>query len=451
MPEEIKVEEGVTDIVKAIREKVDKGLSQEEAKTILDDYIKKAAELNPPKKEEVVVKGGNLDLSQFDQDRPQTLVEIHKSESKQDHIVKAQRLMDDCLLISTHLGCRPDQTERWQSLRSYVQKSELAKAMDTATAGAGAEWIPTGFSRELVDRIREATIFPQLFEHIPMPTDPYKFPRKTSNSKAYLASENTEVTASKVGTGNNTLNAKVLKTWVPTSEDLVEASIVALLKIIKQDMVDTLSAAVDDATLNGDITDPHMDSDVTDASDNRKAWKGLRKTALGLGTTKSLATFDLQTVLQLLQKAGRYAGAGGGIKQGFWTVGSLLAVKLLNLKDEKDNPIVTTMDKLGPKATILTGQLGVLAGRPVIESEYNREDLNAAGKYDGTTKTKTVMIYTRKDAFVYGDWKSVKTEMDKDIKKGTHDLVATIKLAFEDRIPDTETIIAMGINIDPNA
>jgi hypothetical protein len=61
-----------------------------------------------------------------------------------------------------------------------------------------------------------------------------------------------------------------------------------------------------------------------------------------------------------------------------------------------------TVDKFGPNATILNGQIGAVAGVPVIVSEWVREDLNATGVYDGITTTKTFNLCVNRNEWAMG-------------------------------------------------
>jgi hypothetical protein len=61
-----------------------------------------------------------------------------------------------------------------------------------------------------------------------------------------------------------------------------------------------------------------------------------------------------------------------------------------------------TVDKMGPNATILNGQIGSVFGVPVIVSEHVREDLNASGVYDGITTTKTFMLCVNRNEWAMG-------------------------------------------------
>ena len=444
MPAKLEVKANYKDMLEQIRKKSEGGLSKEEAREMIDDL-----QASLIKKLDKPIRKGHYEYNEFyDQGNPSSMVELHKSAAYEEkaHIKMAQSLMDDAYFLSVLMKCDARQTKPYRDLQQLISKSELGKAMDTATSGGGAEWVPTEVSRYFVDmvdldfRLAQEGIFPR----IPMPRSPMQFYRKTGHVTAYKGSEGIAPASSKITTANSTLAAESVKAYVPFTEEFEMESIIALLPSIKEDVQHATKAAIETAIINGDTSGTHMDSDITAAADACKLWKGLRKSTL-TASKVDLSTFNYQTVLRVKQKLGKYGSPG----ECFWTVGVLLATKLLNLQDQNNNPCVVTMDKLGPKATILTGMLGNLAGSPIIESEEARENLNASGVYDGSTDDKALLLYTRKNGYCIGDRAAIIVETDKNITTGITDLVSTRRLIFEDRIVDTEPTTAYGYNIDP--
>jgi hypothetical protein len=111
---------------------------------------------------------------------------------------------------------------------------------------------------------------------------------------------------------------------------------------------------------------------------------------------------------------------------------------------------VVTVDKYGPSATILTGELAKLDGIPIVVSEFVREDLNDAGVQDGMTETDTVLPLVYRPGFMYGDRRNVTmlvlrevyAEMDQDA------IIATQRLDFQAmHEATTEFIVGLGYNI----
>jgi len=282
-----------------------------------------------------------------------------------------------------------------------------------------------------------------------MPTDPFKLPRQTGFSTAYLKSENVAPPSSGLGTGQASLDAKTLAVFVPVSYELEEDSVFALLPVIKSDIISALASGIENATINGDDSASHMDSDVTSASDVRKAWKGYRKKALSSAKMDFLGTLTVEKMRSLRGALGIY---GVDPKDLAWVVSISGYIQLLNLKDSAGNPVVLTVDKYGPQATLLNGELGRVDGIPIIVSEYVREDLNASGVYDGITTNKTILILVYRRGFVFGNRRTAFIETFRDIKTGTIEIVASQRVGFVDRLDaSTQKIVGIGYNIASSA
>jgi len=359
--------------------------------------------------------------------------------SNSPEVVEFQKKWDDIYIVGSLLksaGQISDFRELslWKSYEALMKRSELAKAMDTATAGAGAEWIPTGFSAELIDKVQLALKVAAIHPRVPMPRSPFEIPGKKGFSTARLATEGSAVTESTVATRKITLSAKKLMVYVPFTYELEEDSIVALLPVIKADIVNALARGIENATINGDSGD----ADITAADDVRKAWKGYRAHTLAAAKL-DMATFNVSALRKLRKLLGIY---GSDVNELCWIV-SLSAESQMRGFAE-----LQTIDKYGQRATILTGEIGKIDGIPVITSEFVREDLNASGVYDGVTTDRTMILLVRRDGFIYGDRRQVLVETDKDIKKQTNDIVASQRLDFQPRYDaTTETIVGIGFNI----
>jgi HK97 family phage major capsid protein len=298
----------------------------------------------------------------------------------------------------------------WKSLSKTVSDKDkrvlasmgmLRKAMDSATSTEGAEYIPTGFSNQVHRLGRVPRKVAGLFTTIQMPTDPWKWPLEAADAVAYLTGESTSDTATKFtattpGTGNITFASKKFAARVLWSADLEEDSIVAIAPYVayKVDLAHT--DATEQAILNGDTTGTHQDSDTTNAADARKAWKGLRKLALQVasnGLSLDLSTFNTTGLRNLRKKMGKYGIMPDRLA---WIASINSFYSMLGLSE------VLTIQNYGNNATVVTGELAKFDGIPIVVSEFQRQDLNATGVYDGTTTTKTGLGLVNLDQFMIG-------------------------------------------------
>lgn len=363
-------------------------------------------------------------------------------EPSDDEAVRAvQRANDELYILSKVLGRPATELKYFEQLQ---QRGLLGKALSTTAAGAGAEWVPQGFSAQLVEAVNQELALGALHDHISMPTKSYQLPVEGSDPTAYLTSENAEITASDASTAKVVLDAVTIAARQLFSAEVSEDSVVPILPRLQAQLARALARGIENAMVNGDTSDTHMDSDVTDASDVRKAWIGYRKKALtDTGANADLSTLDAEGLLGIKKAMGRYAVDPA---ECVWVVGNSVFNQLLLLRDSANNPMVSTVDKYGPQATIVTGELARLFGIPVVVSALVREDLNATGVYDGVTTDRTALFLVNRRAWVLGDRRRITLEADKDIGKQQVQLVATWRGDFGHCF-GSDLTVGMGYNI----
>ena len=302
--------------------------------------------------------------------------------------------------------------DRWQ---------RVLRAMDTDTSNEGVDWIPTGIGSSLHERVRASGKVAPLFQRITLPTNPWKWPLEGADATAYRVAEPTGDTATKVGastpgTGAATFDAEIFGGRVLFSKSLEADSALAILPYVQRKLVQAFVDAEERAILDGDADGTHQDSDTNGAgaTDAAWAWDGLRKRALA------------------------NAGASGGSAL---TV-ALLAARRADMDHYGLNPAemafivpissyyalvtdsnVITVDKFGPQATILNGQLGSLYGVPIIVSEHVRTNLNASGVYDAITTTKTYALAVNRMEWVMGQRTPLALETDDSLYRETYQRV----------------------------
>lgn len=157
------------------------------------------------------------------------------------------------------------------------------------------------------------------------------------------------------------------------------------------------------------------------------------------GAKVNLDTFALHSIRRMRQAMGVF---GVDPAQLVFLTSMSVYHKMLNLDQ------VTTVDKYGPNATVLRGELGKLDGVPIVISEFARADLNASAVYDGVTTDRSILQLIRKDQFKIGNRREFRLESDRDITTGVNILVASQRLHFRDVAPyASNKIAAMGYNI----
>jgi HK97 family phage major capsid protein len=323
------------------------------------------------------------------------------------------------------------------------------QAMDSGTTAEGKEFVPTDLSASLIERVNASLLVAQLFPYVDMPTSPYEIPAfAITRTRGGLHAEQTADTGQtkikKITPASRkvTLTAKKFAVEVILSKELEEDSLIPMLPFLEQELVDYISADIEDSTINGDTAGTHQDSDVTTADDPRKQWDGLRKSLL-LGAKVDAANAALTSAMlrKNRQNMGRY-----GIRS------DQLAhlISIWNYIDLLGDANVVTMDKYGPRATVLTGELAKVDGVPVIASEYVRPDLNASGVYDGTTTNRSIALTVNTRGFLYGSRREMSVQVLNELyaESDQDAIIVTNRRAFAPRFPvATEKIVAAHYNV----
>jgi HK97 family phage major capsid protein len=335
-----------------------------------------------------------------------------------------------------------------QESRFYQEEFlPLAQAMDTATATEGAEFLPRELSPNLIERVNLELRVAALFPMIPMPTNPYDVPgRPVSRQKLGSAAENTADTGQTgfhkltPATRKVTLTAKKFAGEALVSKEAEEDLLIPMLPFMQEELVDYMAADIEDAITNGDTAGTQDTGWASD--DPRKNFDGLRKSALaaakidGAGATLSVA---------LLRGNRKAMGKYGVSPQKVAHVLSINAfIEILS------DTALLTLEKYGPQATVLTGELGKVDNIPVIVSEYVRADLNATGVFDNVTKTKTEAITVFRPGWFQGERRGLTVQVLRELyaEYDQDAILVSLRRAFAPRFPiATEPLVAITYNL----
>jgi len=320
------------------------------------------------------------------------------------------------------------------------------KALTSTGSATGDEWVPTDLSSELQRRLYLSSDLASLFasREVDMPTQPFEYPLGTTRPTFYLeTTENTAATASTPGTGKITLDAKKLMGKVEFSYEVEEDSIIPVLGYVQESLADAAAAAYESILINGDTTGTHMDSDTQlVAKAAERAWKGFRKLSMAITqlkldiSTGGINEANLRAIKKLMGKYGTKP------RDLLWIAGPA------GINDMAGIANVATLDKYGPKATIITGEIASFLGIPIIVSEANREDLNASGVYDGVTTTRGSILLVNTRYWLPGRRREFTVETDRDISSQTQYVVASFRRAFTPFETPSASIksVAIGYN-----
>lgn len=365
---------------------------------------------------------------------------------REDDVVEFHERADNLLLLATALDCHPRDT------RYYTEEYlPFVRALDSTTSAEGDEFVPTELSASLIERVNLPLRVAALFPTIPMPTNPFDIPgRGVSRQRLGKHAEQTADTgqtrfkAVTPATRKITLTAVKFAGEMIVSKEVEEDALIAMLPFMQEEMIDFLAGDIEDAIINGDAQGSHMDSDTTSSDDPRKALDGLRQHTQSTEKTDGSSASKL-TVAHLRTNRAQLG------KYGINPADLAHVVSMNSYLQLLDDSNVVTVDKIGPSATIVTGELGRVDGIPLVVSEYVRTDLNASGVYDGSTTTETIALTVYRRGFLNGIRREmtvqrlveIYAEFDQDA------IICSHRRAFQPRFPvATEPLVALTYNLD---
>ncbi len=339
--------------------------------------------------------------------------------------------------------------------------ADLRKALAVATAGSGAEWIPTGFSSSVLTTIELQMKVASLFATIAMPTNPYTLPIQTANAEGYLIPENvsdegTKIKASTPSTGNASFTARKLAGRVLFSEEINEDSIVAVRAFTVAELSKAIARAHETALVNGDrtgaagVASAHQDNAgtalFTSNYDPRLAFDGLRYIVLNQADTSTVAWGNAALADATMGALRLLMGKHGVFPSDLTWISSVdtylhAIYQLANIQ---------TLDKYGPQATVLSGEVMKYQGIPWIMSEYLFSNLDTTGLYTGTNEDRAMLLLVYRPGFLNGTRGGVTLASEMDIETDQIKLVAKRRVDFVDPYDATATgnvQVVGGINI----
>ena len=309
------------------------------------------------------------------------------------------------------------------------------------SSGVGAEWIPDELLPALERNLTAQRRVAAAFDTMALPNKTTLLPYLTTGFRPYIKSAATtddpaQYTSSSMVTEQRTITATGFAVRAQVADDAEEDSIIAVLPTVRSELISALVDGEEDAIINGD-TGTHQDdasgalaswnirgrwgaSGLGGSADHRRAWIGLRARAYDVSNTENRSSFNADTLLEDRSDLDSPHGIEGSL--------ILITSPEAYFKHLLAIDQVQTLD-VHPKPTIVSGQLGEIYGMPIIISEFLGGDLNASGLFTGSGATSGALLVNR-DRFKLGQLRGAQIEVDKDITRGTHQMVATVRESF---------------------
>jgi len=279
-----------------------------------------------------------------------------------------------------------------------------------------------------------------------MPTNPSDIPANLSDPTVYKVSENAAPPSSDEGTQKMTLSAVKLAAKVNFTEELVEDSIIPILPEIRTSIARAMAQAVDAVLVNGDTTTgtaniSYYGSSIT-STHRYLVFDGLRHQGLVDNTAgkSDLGALTVADFATLMGQLGKYATRPSNCA---FITDIYTYLKALSL-DEFE-----TVDKYGPSATIMNGELGKVYGIPVIiTEELGKTDSNGYINATAASNTTGSIVLVHKPSWLIGFKRQMDIELDRDADKDAYNLYCRIRIAFIDfGTSSSATHVAVGYNV----
>jgi hypothetical protein len=325
-------------------------------------------------------------------------------------------------------GVNPRMLEEWQS--------NLKAAMDSTTSGAGDELVDTQEARALWDDVNLETSVAPLFNTVQMPSNPFQIPLQLGDVNWYPGAENVATKSTALVTARQTLTAYELVAEVPWSYDLDEDAVIAMMEGLRRSLMRNAREVIDDVILNGDTTTTNninADGATISSTDAAKGqwllgFDGLMHLPLVDNTSQSVdhnAAVSDDMFNEVRTKLGRY---GVRPSETVYVTDVNTFIRSLSISNFR------TLDKFGPQATLLTGQLGAVEGIPVIVSEQMAladTDGKVTDAGNGTDTGRLLIV--NRSQWLVGFKRELSIETVRDAQKRQNIMVVSFRIGLQER------------------
>jgi len=340
-------------------------------------------------------------------------------------------------------GINPTMLDRWGDA--------LKAALDSTTAAAGDELVNTEEARELWDDVNLETAVASLFSTIQMPSNPFLVPVQLGDVNWYPGTENVATKSTTLATARRTLTAYELVAEVPWSYDLDEDSVIAMMEELRRSLMRNAAEVIDDVLINADTTtlnNINADGATITATDAGKGqwllgFNGIRHLPLVTATAMRVshsAAVDEDMFNELRRLTKKHAVRPS---ENVFITDISTYLKSLQLTS------VQTLDKFGPQATMLTGQLGAVEGIPLIVSEQMLLTASDGLVTDGTDGTVGGLLLVNRSQWRVGFKRELTIETVRDPIKRQNVMIVSFRIALQDQSGEasTQTHTALSYNI----
>ena len=319
---------------------------------------------------------------------------------------------------------------------SDEMKGIVSKALTATGAGTGDEYVPTGMASTMWEDALLGSRVASQFATVAMPTDPWVWPLSWGPITFRKGTQNTATTVTDPASASSTFTATELVAEVDFSYSLDEDSIIAVMPSLRTDFAVASADYIDKFVMNADSTNAatgNINLDDADPDDDSYylslGQDGLRHQILVDNTGQAADVSTTLTDALLRTGIGKLSTYGVDPNRlVMFTNPKTYLLSMLGLTN------VVTVDKFGPGATVLTGQLANYGGIAVIptNSISLAEDDGKVSTVGANNDEGTIVI-AHKDMWKVGYRRQFTLEVFRDVQKRMVVMVGSFRIAVGTR------------------
>ena len=344
--------------------------------------------------------------------------------------------MVDLAIMRSLLTAQQARPQDYDARALQAWEQSVQRAMDSTTAGAGDELVGREEARQLWADVNVETAVASLFETVTMPSNPFDIPLQLGDVNWYPGTANVAVSSTNLSTAKQTLTAYELVGMVPWAYELDEDAVIAMMAEVRATLLRNSAQVLDDIVLNADTSltgNINHDGTALTATTAGHAhylvgFDGLVHLPLVDNTAMRNdhnAAVSADMFNELRRKLGKYGLRPSELA--FVTdVNTFIAVQSITE--------FQTVDKLGPNATLLTGQLGSVEGVPVVVSEQMAlADADGKVTAAGNVASTGRLLLVNRTQWRKGFKRELLIETERDVQRRQNVMVVSMRVAFAER------------------
>jgi hypothetical protein len=305
--------------------------------------------------------------------------------------------------------------------RHLLRGPDWVRQVFADNAGEGGEFVPDIVLPELGRIVELPRSVAGLFDEMMIPTGgTTRMPYLVSGCQPFLvgvpAAGDLDPADIQRSVPSTTDLTAVPFTWgvsLPANRDMIEDSIIQWGRFGSLMLAEAERDGEEDYIINGDTNggDTGLASwnprgrwgTLGHSRDHRKSGIGLRHFSIDVGSSGSLAA---ETAVGLQAEQIHLDSP-----QAMANIAHITSPEWFLLKLLTDTNLLT-VDKYGDLATLRTGEVAKVFGKPVVISEFVDKEYNASGIYDHATRTKTGVISVNTSRWKRGIRRGPRTEAE---------------------------------------